>query len=74
MIPDVHHPVWVQIVTGKKHLTSNKTTFNMLIHNNKMSYERDPSPDNVKLLIAKTHKFMTQFESIFSSEITQILG
>jgi hypothetical protein len=74
MIPDVQHPVWVQIVTGKKQLISSKTTFNMLIHNNKMSYERDPSPRNIQQLIAKTHKFMAQFESVFASEVTQILG
>ena len=73
MLPDIDHPVWLQIVTGKKPVQSSKATFNLLIHGNKMSYERDPSPDNVRQLIAKTHSFFTQYQSIFASEIAKIL-
>ena len=73
MLPDVNHPVWVQFVTGKKPLRSTKTTINMLVHNNKASYERDPSTANLKQLIAKSHAFFSQFQPIFSTEIAEIL-
>jgi len=72
MVPDVNHPVWMRIVTGSKPMKSAKATVNLMIHNNKSSYERDPSPDNVKELIAKTHKFFAQYEAIFPNEIAQI--
>jgi hypothetical protein len=73
MLPDARHPVWIQIVTGKKTAQSSKATFNLLIQNNKMSYERDPSPDNVARLIAKTRDFFVKYESIFPVEISTIL-
>jgi hypothetical protein len=72
MIPPIDHPIWVQFVTGKKTIKSSKATINMLVQNTKMEYERDASPANAKALIARTHKFFTQFESIFPNEIAQI--
>jgi signal recognition particle receptor subunit beta len=74
MLPDVDHPIWIQFVTGKKPVQSNKATINMLIQSNKMNYERDPSPENVKYLAEKTHKFLKQFEAIFYNEIYKILS
>ena len=73
MLPDVSNQVWTLVVTGKKPVRSSKATFNLLIHGNKMSYERDPSPANVRQLVAKTHGFLKQFESIFVNEIAEIL-
>jgi hypothetical protein len=72
MVPDISHPAWMQFVTGKKSIQSGKTTVNLMIQNNKSSYERDPSPENVKQLVAKAHKFFSQFEAIFPSEVKQI--
>ncbi len=72
MVPAVDNPVWVRLVTGKKPVQSSKATFNMLIHSNQMSYERDPSPANIKDLIAKSHSFLTKYESLFTSEIAKI--
>jgi hypothetical protein len=37
-----------------------------------MSYERDPSAANVKELVAKSHAFLTKYESLFTSEIAKI--
>jgi len=73
MIADIHHPVWAQIVTGKKQFMSRRPTLNLLIQSNKMSYERDPSPANVEKLVAKTHNFFVQFEALFADEIKGIL-
>jgi len=73
MLPDVNQAVWVQFVTGKRPVRTTKSTVNMLIHGNKMSYERDPSPANIGQLIAKSHSFLSQFEAIFAEEIAEIL-
>lgn len=72
MLPAVNHPGWIQLITGKMPVQSSKATLNLLIHSNKMSYERDPSPANVKDLIAKSHTFLTKYESLFASEIAKI--
>jgi hypothetical protein len=45
----------------------------MLVHNNKTSYENDPSPENVKKLVARTHDFLTQFQTLFAIEVAEIL-
>jgi hypothetical protein len=74
MIPPIDHPVWVQFVTGKKTIKSSRATFNMLVQNTKMEYERDASPANTRELISRSYKFFTQFESVFPSEIAQITG
>jgi hypothetical protein len=72
MLPAADHPGWTQLITGKKQVQSSKATFNMLVHSNQMSYERDPSPANVNDLIAKSHAFLSKYESLFTSEIARI--
>ncbi|MGD0097623.1 MAG: hypothetical protein ABSB60_14110 [Terracidiphilus sp.] len=72
MLPAVNHPGWIQLITGKKQVQSSKATFNMLIHSNQMSYERDQSPANVQDLIDKSHSFLTKYESLFTGEIARI--
>lgn len=74
MLPGVDHPVWAQFVSGKKPLQSSKATVNLLVHANKMNYEKDPSPENVKLLVKKTHSFFAQYESLFASDIAKIFA
>jgi len=71
MLPEVSHPVWVQIVTGEKSLRSTKASINMMIQNNKRSFQRDPSPANVMALVSRTHAFFTQFQSMFVNEINE---
>jgi len=71
-IPDVSHPAWARFVTGKVAVQCSKATFNLLVHSNKMNYERDSSSANVKLLIAKSHEFLTKFQSIFANEVATI--
>jgi hypothetical protein len=73
MLPDASHPVWEQIATGKRQLESRKPTVNLLIHSNKMIYERDQSPASVRQLVEKTHNFFSQYEALFPAEIAQIL-
>jgi hypothetical protein len=72
MLPDVNHPAWRQVVTGERQVQSSKSAVNLLIQCSKMSYGRDPSPDNLNQLIAKLHRFFTRYETTFISEIAQI--
>ena len=74
MLPPIAHPAWVQFVTGNTTITSSKATINLFVQNNKMGYERDASPTNTKELISRSHKFFTQYESVFPNEIAQITG
>jgi hypothetical protein len=73
MLPDASHPVWELIATGERPLESRKPTVNLLIHSNKLSYERDQSPANVRQIAEKTHHFFSQYEVLFPAEIAQIL-
>jgi hypothetical protein len=73
ILPDVNHPVWMQIVTGKRPIRSTKATINLLIQGNNMSYEKDPSPLNVAELIDRTHGLFARYGSIFGTEIAEIL-
>jgi hypothetical protein len=73
MLPDVNHPVWRQVVTEEKAVQSSKATINLFLQSSKMSYGRDQSPANVNQLIARLHCFLAHYESMFSSEIEQIL-
>jgi len=73
MLPDASHPVWEQVALGKKPLQSQRPTVNLLIHSNKMSYERDQSAANARLLAEKTHSFFSHYEALFPLEIAQIL-
>lgn len=72
-LPDVNHPVWMQIVTGKKPIRSSKATLNLLIQSNNMSYEKDSSPANVAELIDRTHGLFARYGSIFGTEVAEIL-
>jgi hypothetical protein len=72
MLPDRSHPVWEQIASGKKPVQSQRPTVNLLLQANKMSYERDQSPANLRQLADKTHHFFSQYEALFSAEIAQI--
>jgi hypothetical protein len=73
MLPDVNHPVWMRIVTGKKPIRTTKATINLLIQSNSMSYEKDSSPANVAELIDRTHGLFARYGSIFGAEIAEIL-
>lgn len=69
MVPSASHPVWEQFAMGRKQIPSTKSTLNLLVQHNKMCYERDQSPANVKVLANYSFEFFTKFESLFSSEL-----
>jgi hypothetical protein len=73
MIPASNHAVWTQIATGAKTINSGKLAINLLVQANKLSYESDRSPANVKQLAAKTYSFFVQFEKLFSNELAKII-
>jgi len=65
MIPASNHAVWTQIATGAKTINSGKLAINLLVQANKLSYESDRSPANVKQLAAKTYSFLCSLRSYF---------
>jgi hypothetical protein len=72
MLPAINHPVWKDIVLGKKTIQTEKATVNLLTQSSRISYGRNPSPDNMEQIIDKMHGFFTRYESTFSHEIAQI--
>lgn len=74
MLPAASHPIWTRIATGAKPIQSDKLALNLLLKSNKLSYERDPSPANVKILAAKTHVFFTKYEKLYGGDLDKILA
>jgi hypothetical protein len=72
MLPAMNQPVWKEIVIGTKTIRTEKATVNLLIQSSRMSYGRNPSPDNRNQIVAKLHSFFTRYESTFANEIAQI--
>jgi len=68
----MNHPVWKDIVLGKKTIQTEKATVNLLTQSSRMSYGRNPSPDNLDQIISKMHSFFARYESTFNHEIAQI--
>jgi hypothetical protein len=67
-----NHPVWKELVVGNKTVQTEKATVNLLIQSSRMSYGRNPSPDNLNQIVAKIHGFFVRYESTFTNEIAQI--
>lgn len=74
MLPAPNHPVWSQIATGKKPVTSAKLAINLLIQNCKIEFQRDSSPANAAQLATRVHRFFQQNEKVFPDEIKRILA
>lgn len=72
MLPAMNHPVWQEIVIGKKAVRTEKAAVNLLIQSSRMSYGRNPSTDNLNQIVGKIHSFFTRYESTFASEVAQI--
>jgi hypothetical protein len=72
MLPNVSHPVWKQIVSGERKVQTGLVSINLFIQSCKMSYNRDPSPENLDQLVSKMHGFFSRYQSAFTTEITQL--
>lgn len=74
MIPPVQSPIWKKLVRGERPISSSKLAINLMSQNTKLKYQDDPSPENVERLVQHMHKFFQQYESVFATEIKNILG
>ncbi len=72
MISPAADPLWKRFVTGRRKLNSPKLAISILEKNIRMSYQRDPSPANVEVLVKKAHDFFTRYESVFLEEFATI--
>ena len=74
MIPPVDNPIWKKLVKGEKPIASSKLAINLMSQNTKLSYQNDPSDENVNRLSQHMHKFFKQYEVVFAAEFKNILG
>lgn len=73
MLPAANHPVWAQILTGKKPVTSGKLAINLLIQNCKLDFQRNTAPENAAMLAHRIHDFFVKNEKVFTDEFQKIL-
>lgn len=72
-IPPVTHPIWAQLITGRRECPSSKVGLNMLIANLRLSYTKDPSEANLERLVARMHEFFFRYGTHYQTELEQIL-
>lgn len=74
MVPPSTNPQWEKLVTGELELKSSKLALNMLIFNNRLSYSRDSSTENLERLVAHTREFFSKFEDGFKDELKRLFS
>jgi len=73
MVPPITHPIWVQVITGKREVTTSNVGLNMLIANLRLSYRQDPSEASVRSLVLRMHEFFKKYGSYYQHELEQVL-
>jgi len=73
MMPPAADPLWKRFVTGQVELNSPKLAISLLEKTVRVSYQLDPSPANVQILVLKVHAFFTRYEHVFQEEFQAIL-
>jgi len=74
MIPPITHPIWAQVITGKREIPPSQVGLNMLVTNLRLSYRKDPSEDSLRNLVARMHEFFTRYGAHYQNELEKILG
>jgi hypothetical protein len=73
MIPPVTHPVWAQVITGKREVPPSKVAVNMLVANVRLSYKQDPTDENLRKLSTNMVEFFQKYQNLYQAELDQIL-
>jgi len=73
MVPLVTHPVWGELITGKRQVPPSKVAVNMLIANVRLSYKYDPTETSKHKLAQRMHDFFQKYEKLYQVELEQIL-
>jgi hypothetical protein len=72
MVPPIDHWAWRELITGNIEVTSTKFGFNLLLTNNRNYYQKNRSKEKVDQLIEQTRAYLSQYESLYQSELRQI--
>jgi len=73
VIPSVTHPIWAQLITGKREFPPSKVGLNMLIANLRLSYQNDASEASLNRLVDRMHEFFARYGSHYQAELEQVL-
>jgi hypothetical protein len=74
MVPPESHPLWKDLIQGKKKIASTEVSLTMLMFNLQMKYKSNPSDANLGLLAKDAHKFFVKYENIMTPAVRQSLG
>ncbi len=73
-IPSSNHPAWAKVVTGDIEVPSSKLAVNMLVHNCRVKYRHNPSPENLTALVNYVHAVFNKYGTVYSDELQRIFG
>lgn len=72
MVPPINHRAWKELILGNIEVASTKFGFNLLVTNNRNTYQKNRSQASVDQLIQQTHEYLTKYESLYAAELKQI--
>lgn len=73
MVPPSSHPVWRDLITGRKTLRSDSVALNMLLYNAKLKMSRGAEPEEEIELIHRAHALFEKLEFCLQDELAQLL-
>jgi hypothetical protein len=71
MLPPITDPIWRKLVTGESRLHSSNVAINLLLFNSKLRYKKDPSPQNLSVLVLHAYEVFKKQEPILKEELKQ---
>jgi hypothetical protein len=74
MLPTITHPIWKEIVLGKKQFQFRLLAAKIMMSRILLSTKNDPSPQNVDKCVNEVYEFFVKNEKIAQNDIKQMLG
>lgn len=74
MVPELSHRAWRELVAGKIQIPSTHFGFNLLLTNNRIYYQREPSEDHLVVLTQQIYDYLAKYESLYQDELKQIFA
>jgi hypothetical protein len=74
MIPPLNSPIWGELVTGRRPMTSTKLAVNLLSTSVSLEYKRDPTPAKIAQLAQRVREFFVKYEVAFAADFQKMLS
>jgi hypothetical protein len=74
MLPPITHPIWKEIVLGKKQFQFQLLAAKIMMSRILLITKNDPSPRNVEKCINEVYEFFEKNEKIAQNDLNQMLG